>query len=664
MAKAKNMLIGEMLLEEGIITKEQLKDALEEQKRTGTKIGEILIKMRYISKEILWTFLGYQMGVPFINLDEVGELRPYVLNFLPEPLMRNEKLIPVSKQGKVITVAMSDPLNFLVVDDLKATTRSEIDTRLAPPEDIKKMIDKYFGFKDEETGEIARARVDELDDILATPMGRSKPKEEAPYKIQRAPFGNEAPKKEEQPRQQYQSPSTPQYQAPAYVPPQQQQQQAPSTPQYQAPAYVPPQQQQQQQQYQAPKPQFQQAAPEPLPPMQQYNQPSQQPQTSVSADTPVNTFLTALISEAYDTNATDIHVEPFPDKCRIRRRIDGALYEVDSPPKTLYTGLLNKIKELAQMNVNEKTTPQESKLKIRVAGKEINMAVYTFPTLFGEKIVLRIIRADSTIIPLNQMGMDDSVLDLYRKTIHLPYGLILVSGPTNSGKATTMYSTMSELNTPNVNIFSIDDTSSNYIIPGINQTKVSRKSYGQVLHYLADQDCDVITVGDIPNKETAEAIFDMISSGHLVIAGIRANDPYQALQSIINFGIEPYVVYSNTMAAVSQRLIRKVCDRCRVSYEANPDMLKMLGGTATNKQVLLHKGNGCAACAGTGYKGRTAVFEMLPITEKIKDMFNSGEGVKKIKEENKKAGMNSLKEDALLKVLQGITTVEEYMKIS
>lgn len=655
MSKAKNMLIGEMLLEEGIITKEQLKDALEEQKRTGAKIGEILIRMRYISKEILWTFLGYQMGVPFINLDETGELRPDVLKCLPEQLMRNEKLIPVSKQGKVITVAMSDPLNFLVVDDLKATTRSEIDTRLAPPEDIKKMIDKYFGFKDEETGEIARARVDELDDILAAPMGRSKPKEEASFKIQRSPFGDSAPRKEEPARQQPSAPSTPQYQAPAYVPPQAQQYQAPSTPQYQAPAYVPPQQQ-----YQAPAP-----AVDPLPPMQPaYNAPQQTAQTTVSADTPVNTFLTALISEAYDSNSTDIHVEPFPDKCRIRRRIDGALYEVDSPPKTLYTGLLNKIKELAQMNVSEKSAPQESKLKIRVAGKEINMAVYTFPTLFGEKIVLRIIRADSTIIPLNQMGMDDPVMDLYRKTIHLPYGLILISGPTNSGKATTMYSTMSELNQPNVNIFSIDDTSSNYVIPGINQTKVNRKSYGQVLHYLADQDCDVITVGDIPNKETAEAIFDMISSGHLVIAGIRANDPYQAMQSIINFGIEPYVVYSNTMAAITQRLIRKVCDRCRVSYEANPDMLKMLGGTATNKQVLLHKGNGCAACAGTGYKGRTAVFEMLPITEKIKDMFNSGEGVKKIKEENKKGGMNSLKEDALLKVLQGITTVEEYMKIS
>jgi type II secretory ATPase GspE/PulE/Tfp pilus assembly ATPase PilB-like protein len=659
MNKPKNMLIGEMLLEEGIITKEQLKDALEEQKRTGQKIGEILTKMRYISKEILWTFLGYQMGVPFVNLDETGELRPDVLKCLPEQLMRNEKLIPVSKQGKVITVAMADPLNFLVVDELKASTRSEIDTRLAPAEDIKKLVDKYFGFKDEETGEIARARVDELDDILAAPMGRSKPKENtAALNIQRSMYGDSHAGRDEAPRQQYTPPQTPQYQPPAYVPPQQ-------TPQYQSPQqpqYQPPQPQHYQQPQQ---PSYAPSAPEPAPqPQHQYSAPQPAAQASVSADTPVNSFLTSLISEAYDANATDIHVEPFPDKSRIRRRIDGALYEVDSPPKTLYTGLLNKIKELAQMNVNEKTTPQESKLKIRVAGKEINMAVYTFPTMFGEKIVLRIDRADSTIVPINTLGMDDSVLDLFRKTIHLPYGLVLVSGPTNSGKATTMYSTMAELNHPNVNIFSIDDTTSNYIIPGVNQTKANRKSYGQVLRYLADQDCDVITVGDIANKETAEAIFDMIASGHLVIAGIRANDPYQALQSIVNFGIEPYVVYSNTMAVITQRLIRKVCDRCRVSYEATPDILKMLAVTATNKQVMLHKGNGCAACAGTGYKGRTAVFEMLPITEKIKDMLNSGEGAKKVKEENKKTGMNSLKEDALLKVMQGITTVEEYMKIS
>ena len=190
MNKAKNMLIGEMLLEEGIITKEQLKDALEEQKRSGEKIGQILVKMRYISKEILWTFLGYQMGVPFINLDEVGEIKQDVLKSLPEQLMRNEKLVPVNRQGRVITVAMADPLNFLVVDDIKATTRSEIDTRLAPPEDIKKIIDKYFGFKSEETGAIARARVDELDDILAAPMGnRQAPREEQPQmKISRSPY--------------------------------------------------------------------------------------------------------------------------------------------------------------------------------------------------------------------------------------------------------------------------------------------------------------------------------------------------------------------------------------------------------------------------------------------------------------------------------------------
>ncbi len=648
MNKPKNMLIGEMLLEEGIITKEQLKDALEEQKRSGDKIGQILIKMRYISKEILWTFLGYQMGVPFINLDEVHDIKQDVLRTLPEQLMRNERLIPVSKQGRVITVAMADPLNFLVVDDLKATTRSEIDTRLAPPEDIKKNLDKYFGFKEEETGEIARAKVDELDDILSAPMGRQHHEEPA-LKISRSPYGNEQ-RREEAPRPQQQAPQ------PSYNPPPQPQYQAPQ------PAYNPP-----------PQPAYAQAQRnDPLPPIEQpqYQPPAPQysaPQpapSSMSADTPVNSFLTTLISDAYDANATDIHVEPFPDRCRIRRRIDGALYEVDSPPKTLYTGLLNKIKELAQMNVAEKNAPQESKLKIRVAGKEINMAVYTFPTVFGEKIVLRIMRQDSTIIPLASLGMDDPVLDLFRKEIKLPYGLILISGPTNSGKATTMYSTLSELNTPSVNIFTIDDTTSNYIIPGINQTKVSSKSYGQVLRYLAEQDCDVISVGDIPNKETAEAVFDMISSGHLVIAGIRANDPYQALQTIVNFGIEPYVVYSSTMAVLTQRLIRKVCDRCRVSYEAPPDIVKALGGTTANKQVMLHKGNGCQACAGTGYKGRTAVFELLPISEKIKDLLVSGEPVKKVKEENKKAGMNSLKEDALLKVLQGTTSIEEYMKLS
>jgi type IV pilus assembly protein PilB len=644
MNRPKNMLIGEMLVEEGIITKEQLKDGLEEQKRTGTKIGEILIRMGYISKEILWTFLGYQMGVPFINLDEVPEIRQDVLKTLPEQLMRAEKLIPVNKQGKVITVVMADPLNFLVVDDLKATTRCEIDTRLSPSEDIMKLVSRYFGFKEEETGELARAKVDDLDDILAAPMGRAKTHNEEPgLKIQRSPYGEdrEKQKPEPPPAQPRQAPKAPEheYKVPQYQPP------APPPPAY-AEASAARQSQ--------PMP--------PAPPQPRMAEAQAMPQAVMSQDTPVNTFLTSLLSESYDAGATDIHVEPMNDKCRIRRRIDGSLYEVDSPPKTLYNGMLNKIKELAQMNALEKNTPQESKLKIRVSGREINIAVYTFPTIYGEKIVLKIIRADTTILPLNKTGMEENVLELYSKAMRMPHGLILIAGPTNSGKATTMYSTINEINDPKINVFSVDDTSSNYIIPGINQTKVNRKNYGQVLHHLAEQDCDVIAVGDIPNKETAESLFDVIAGGHMVFSMLRANDTYSALQAVINFGMEPYVVYTNATAVLAQRLVRKICERCRTGYEPSEDIIKMLGGP-TNRMTL-YKGKGCPACANTGYKGRTAVFELLPMNEKIKELLISGEPVKKIKEENKKAGMNTIKEAVLLKVMQGITTVEEYMKIS
>jgi type IV pilus assembly protein PilB len=633
MNRPKNMLIGEMLVEEGIITKEQLKDGLEEQKRTGEKIGQILTRMGYISKEILWTFLGYQMGVPFINLEEVPDIRQDILKTLPEQLMRAEKLIPVNKQGKVITVAMSDPLNFLVIDDLKATTRCEIDARLAPAEDISKLVSRYFGFKEEDTGEVAKARVDELDDILSAPIGHRQ-KEEPELKITRSPYGGDQEKQREEPPKKAHKPEPA---APQYTPP---------------PHYTPP----------PPPPPQQQYAPPPTPQPRVAAEPQPMAQAVMSQDTPVNTFLTSLLSESYDANATDLHIEPMSDKCRIRRRIDGVLYEVESPPRTLYNGMLNKIKELAQMNAAEKNSPQESKLKIRVSGKEINMAVYTFPTLFGEKIVLKIIRADSTILPLNKTGMDDAVLDAYYKAIHMPHGLVLIAGPTNSGKATTMYSTLSELNDPRINIFSIDDTSSNYVIPGINQTKVNRKNYGQVLRFLGEQDCDVIAVGDITNKETAEAIFDVIAGGHLVISMLRAGDTYSALQAVVNYGIEPYVVYSNATAVLAQRLVRKICDKCREAYDATADILKSLGGT--QNKATLYKGRGCAACSQTGYRGRTAVFELLPLNEKIREMLIANEPVKRIKEENKKGGMNTLKEAALQKVMQGITTVEEYMKIS
>lgn len=632
--KPKNMLIGEMLLEEGIITKEQLKDALEEQKKTGEKIGQILIKMGYISKEILWTFLGYQMGVPYINLEEISEIRQDVLKLLPEQLMRNEKLIPISKQGKVITVAMADPLNFLVVDDLKATTRCEIDVRLAPPEDIKKLVDKYFGYKEEDTGEIAKAKVDELDDILAAPIGPSQPKkEETSIKIVRSPFAYDASGegvakeqiKKVQPVRNEEVEQRP----------------------------IPEQEK------------FTKKEPVSVQPlMEQQGYSNDESIQSVASDTPVNTFLTALLTEAYESAATDIHIEPFSDRCRIRRRIDGVLYEVESPPRTLYIGILNKIKELAQLNMNEKNVPQESKFKLRVLGKEINLSVNTFPTIFGEKIVLKIVRAENVIFSLDELGMEENELEIYNKIIKMPHGLILISGPTNSGKTVTVYSTLSALNRADVNIFSIDDATTNYILPGINQAKVSRKNYAKVLNYLMEQDCDIVAVGDIGDKETAEAIYDMIAGGHLVISKIRANDNFQAMQTIINFGIEPYLVFSNTLVVLNQRLLRKICSKCKVPIEITDDIMRILGDTSASN-LILYKGRGCDDCSGTGYKGRTAVFEMLLINENIKDMLVNKEQTKKIREENCKLNnFKTLKEAALLKVIQGITTIDEFVKIT
>ncbi len=640
MNRPKNMLIGEMLVEEGIITKEQLKDALEEQKKTGEKIGEILIKMGYISKEILWTFLGYQMGVPFINLDEIPNIRQDVLKLIPEQLIRAEKLIPVNKQGKVLTVAMADPLNFLVIDDLKATTRCEIDARLAPPEDISKFIGKYFGFKEEDTGEITKAKVDELDDILSAPLGSSKHKEDSHLKISRTPYSEVMSSDEYDSRIKKQ-------QEPIAQEPVKHQAGAIKQPQEQPQIKVP-----------QPPPEPVQSPPQP----KIASEPAFTPQAVMSQDTPVNTFLTTLLSDAYSAEATDIHIEPYSDKCRIRRRIDGVLYEVESPPRTLYTGILNKIKELAQMNVNEKNVPQESKLKVRISGKEINMAVYTFPTIFGEKLVLRILRTESSILPLDKIGMEPNIFEIYKKTIKMPHGFILIAGPTNSGKATTMYSTLNEINDSTINIFTVDDVSSNYILPGVNQTKVNRKNYGQVLRYLGEQDCDVIAVGDISNKETAEAVFDIVASGHLVISMVRANDTVTAMQSIINSGIEPYVVYANTIAVLAQRLVRKICDRCKEPYEAPADIIKTLGSEVS--KLVLTRGRGCSNCSNTGYKGRTAVFEFLPLNDRIKELLIAGEPVKKVKEEAKKMGMWTLKESAYLKVEQGITTIEEYMKIN
>jgi len=640
------MLIGEMLLEEGIITKEQLKDALEEQKRTGLKIGQILMKMGYISKEILWTFLGYQMGVPYENLDTIQDIKKDILRIIPESIMRNEKLIPINKQGKTITVAMANPMNFLVIDDLKATTRCDIDARLAPEEDIKKLVDKHFGYKEEDRGEIAKAKTDELEDIMSSPTPGISSRRQEPageMKITRGAYAEDLMPKQSRPEPAHQQQNARNPEPPRPI-------SQPKVPQYAQdtmpePEVIIEKTQASAQEYKLPETQFAQA--------------------SISQDTPVNSFLMTMLSDAYDANATDLHIEPFADKCRVRRRIDGTLYEVETAPKTLYNGILNKIKELAQMNTAERTMPQESKLKMRISGKEINMSVYTFPTIFGEKILLRILRAESTILALNDTGMEESVQNAFKKYLKMPSGLILIAGPTNSGKSTTFYSSLAEINSARINIFTIEDTSSNYVLQGLNQTKVSRKSYGQAITYLAEQDCDVIAVGDIANKETAEAIFEAIASGHLVLSRARAADPFQALQSIISLGIEPYVVYSNTLTVLGQRLLRKIDKNCKELYEPSSDIINALQQEgAFSKKPVFYKGKGCANCTNTGYKGRTAVFELLAINEKIKEMLINKEPAKKIREENKKNGFKSLKDSAFDKLADGTTTIEEYMKIS
>jgi type IV pilus assembly protein PilB len=602
MATTKGHRIGEMLMDEGIITKEQLQECLQEQKVTGEKVGEVLVRKGYVALEVLFAFLGNQMGVPYVSLSEMQNIPQALLKLMPEQLMRTQHVIPVTKKGNVLVLAMTDPTNVFVTDDIKLSTRCELELRLSSEKEIKTALDKYFGFKEEDAGELVKASSGD-DTFGAAPSGmRAKPAEPSPAPTRMGGMDNAASA---------------------------------------AAASI------------------------------------HEPSESVSAiptatlsggDTPVINFLTSVLVEANKVGATDIHFEPYEKNFRIRWRIDGILQEVQSPPRSLASALAARLKTMAEMDGGQKAVAQQGRLKLKIPGKEVSMSILIAPTLWGEKVVMHILNAESSILDIDKLGMEPSQYELYRRLIQQNYGMILLVGPKASGKTGTSYATLNALNQPTKNVSAVDEPV-DYSLTGVNQVVVNEKrgmTYANGVRSMLDQDADILLVGEMHDLETSRLILDAVPTGHLIISTLHANDAVAALQYLVNMGIEPYLLGSALTAIINQRLVRVICPKCKEGYEAPAEIAKYLGAGATpGKKIMLYRGKGCEHCSQTGYHGRQAVFEIVPITENIRECINGRAPVPVMRKAIAEIpGFISLKALVAKKVLNGVTSYEELLRVA
>ncbi len=577
MAKQKDVVarkkLGDLLTEVGIISKEQLKKALQEQKENGIKLGEALIALGYITEDVLLAFLGKQCGVPYVSLSEYGEISPDVIRSVPENVVRHQTLIPISKEGSILTIAMNDPLNVFATDDLRLMTGCEINPVIASETEIKNAIEKYYSVKGS------------MDDIIKE---MSEPGDD----------GNLEVLKEEEEEEDL--------------------------------AML----------------------------------------AAAGEEAPIIRICNLIISGAVKAKASDIHIEPYEKKLRVRYRIDGVLHEVNSPPKKLQNAIASRFKIMSGLNIAERRIPQDGRIKIKVIGREIDFRVSVCPTSFGEKIVMRILDSSNLCLDLNKLGFEPDTLAVFNKCIAAPYGIILVTGPTGSGKSTTLYSALSTLNFPDKNINTIEDPVE-YVLPGINQVQVRPDigfTFASGLRSFLRQDPDIIMVGEIRDIETGEIAINAALTGHLVLSTLHTNDAPGSVTRMLNMGIEPFLITSTVVMVIAQRLARVICKDCKEPYEISTEYLESLGASKElfkgKKKVNLYRGKGCDKCSNTGYKGRLACYEVMEMNDRIRKLILQGKSTIEIRKAARETGMVSLREAAIRKMLSGATTVEEVLRLT
>ena len=553
--------LGDVLLEEGLLTRGQLSSALAEQRSSGQRLGYILVKQGLVDEVVVTKALARQLRMPAVDLSRF-EPDQKILRLIPSDVARKSLVLPLRRDGRNLTVAMADPTDLGLLQDLKFITRYDVLPVIAGEFTLRALIEKFY-----EAGE-----QQQLQDLLKDMEG----------------FGEELEVVEDQEEEAV--------------------------------------------------------------------------TTAQINDAPVVKLINGILTEAVRRGASDIHIEPFEHELRVRYRVDGSLLEVMRPPLKMKAALTSRIKILSQLNIAERRVPQDGRLKLKMHHRVIDFRVSTLPVLFGEKIVLRILDKGNLTLDLTTFGFEPKAEADLMKAILNPYGMVLVTGPTGSGKTTTLYSALQRINTADTNIMTAEDPVE-YNLPGINQVQVRTDigyTFAAALRAFLRQDPNIIMIGEIRDLETGSIAIKAALTGHLVLSTLHTNDAPSTVTRLIDMGIEAFNVASAVNLVVAQRLVRRICSECKAPATYTAEQLASLGMDLDHTKFM--KGTGCDNCGGTGYRGRAGLYEVMQLSPELRRMILRGASVAELQAQAVKEGMLTLRMDGILKVLRGVTTLEEVVK--
>lgn len=560
--------LGELLVREKLISLQQLRQAQDEQKKSGQNLGYALARLGYVNDEEITNFLSNQYRLPAVNLDEY-EIDSEVIKIVTKDVCEKHGIVPVSRSGSSLIVAMSDPTNLHAIDDIKFLSGYNVEPVVSSEAAIQAAIERYYnaGPSYEEVLEDFNLEDDDIDFDTD------------------ADEGSNALELEKE-----------------------------------------------------------------------------------SEDAPVVRLVNVLLLNAIKKSVSDIHIEPYEKRLRVRYRIDGVLTEEMSPPLRLKNALVSRLKIMSQLDIAERRLPQDGRIKLKLGrGREMDFRVSTLPTMWGEKIVMRLLDKGNLQVDMEKLGFDPKPKADFQWAIDQPWGMVLVTGPTGSGKTTTLYSALSALNQPGVNISTAEDPVE-YNLHGINQCQMHEEiglNFAAALRSFLRQDPDTIMVGEIRDFETAEIAVKAALTGHMVLSTLHTNDAPATISRLLNMGVEPFLITASVNVVLAQRLARRNCADCKTEIEADPQALIDLGCDPEVAQTAkVMKGQGCNTCNNTGYKGRVALYEVMRFTEELKELVLQGASTAELKMAAIKGGMSSLRMSGINKIIDGTTTAEEVGRVT
>jgi len=559
--------LTDILINNKLITAGQLEQALKVQTSKGGKLSDIIVELKFVKENELISTLSEGLGLPLIDLKRF-KIDLDIVKIIPIDIARHYQIIPVSKMGDTITLAMADPLNIFAIDHVQSLTGFKINPIISSVQDINQTIE--LSYPDTTKGII--------DDLVKemTVSSIELVREEKEVSI------------------------------------------------------------------------------------------SDQELSRISNEAPVIKVVNAILEESIKKKASDILIEPFDKKLRIRFRIDGVLQEQKAPPKNMHASVVSRIKVMSELDIAEHRLPQDGRFKIRILNRQIDFRVSILPSSYGEKVALRILDKSQANLDIKTLGFSDHALEILAKVSVLPHGMILVCGPTGSGKTTTLYAVLKSVDSPEKNIVTVEDPVE-FQLEGINQVTARPEiglSFAAALRSILRQDPNVIMIGEIRDFETVDIAIKSALTGHLVLSTLHTTTAAGAVVRLVNMGVEPYLINSSLVCVLAQRLVRKICSSCKERYTLKTEIADSLGLDLKKGKLEFYKGKGCQHCFNSGYAGRTVIAEVLPLSSKIRELILSGSQEQFIKQQARAEGMRTLRQDGLEAALKGLTTIEEVLRVT